>query len=69
MPIIGVGGIEPADDAGQKMLAGADYVQVYSGLIYHGPAMVRDIVSGLKKKTANYGSLAEALAAERSSAA
>ncbi len=66
VPIIGVGGIETADDAWQKMLAGADYVQIYSGLIYHGPEMIRDIVKGLQIKTKKYNSLAEALATERS---
>ncbi|MGH1428169.1 MAG: quinone-dependent dihydroorotate dehydrogenase [Arenicella sp.] len=65
VPIIGVGGIETADDAWQKMLAGADYIQIYSGLIYHGPGMIREIVSGLKAKTNKYNSLNEALAAER----
>ena len=65
VPIIGVGGIENADDAWDKLLAGADYVQIYSGLIYHGPNMIADIVSGLLEKTKNYTSLSEALAAER----
>ena len=65
VPIIGVGGIETADDAWNKMLAGADYVQVYSGLIYHGPKMVRDIVHGLQEKTQGYESLSAALAAQR----
>ncbi len=65
VPIIGVGGIETAEDAWQKMLAGADYVQVYSGLIYQGPEMIRDIVNGLKIKAAKHNSLSEALAAER----
>lgn len=53
--IIGVGGIKTADDAWDKMLAGADYVQIYSQFIYQGPAMVRDIVSGLKAKVEAHG--------------
>jgi dihydroorotate dehydrogenase len=65
VPIIGVGGIENSEDAWQKMLAGADYVQIYSGLIYHGPEMIRDIVKGLKVKSSKHSSLAEALASER----
>ena len=65
VPIIGVGGIENADDAWDKLLAGADYVQIYSGLIYHGPNMIADIVSGLLEKTKNYTSLSEALTTER----
>ena len=39
-PIIGVGGIMSADDAVTKMRAGADLVQIYTGLIYQGPALV-----------------------------
>jgi dihydroorotate dehydrogenase len=43
-PLIGVGGISSAD-AGRSMLAaGANLIQVYSGLIYEGPALVRDLV-------------------------
>lgn len=47
IPIIGVGGIDSFVAAKEKMLAGADLVQVYSGFIYHGPALVRDIVKNL----------------------
>lgn len=43
LPIIGVGGILSGDDAQEKMAAGADLVQVYSGLIYKGPGLVHDI--------------------------
>ncbi|MDA8453465.1 quinone-dependent dihydroorotate dehydrogenase [Acidovorax sp. GBBC 3334] len=39
-PIIGVGGILSAEDAVSKMRAGADVVQIYTGLIYEGPALV-----------------------------
>jgi len=42
-PLIGVGGISSATDALEKRQAGADLVQVYSGLIYRGPALVREI--------------------------
>ncbi len=44
LPIIGVGGITCADDAIEKLNLGADLVQVYSGLIYRGPSLLRDIV-------------------------
>lgn len=44
--IIGVGGIETAEDAQEKLEAGADLVQVYSGFIYEGPGMVRRILKG-----------------------
>ncbi|HSH71616.1 MAG TPA: quinone-dependent dihydroorotate dehydrogenase [Methylophilaceae bacterium] len=43
LPIIGVGGILSSADAVEKIAAGASLVQVYSGLIYRGPALVRDI--------------------------
>lgn len=55
VPIIGAGGIENGDDAWQKLLAGADYLQVYSGLIYHGPEMINTIVTELKQKITQLG--------------
>lgn len=42
--LIGVGGVSCGDDAQTKVDAGATLVQLYSGLIYHGPALVRDCV-------------------------
>lgn len=42
--LIGVGGISCANDAQEKLDAGATLVQFYSGLIYHGPALIRDCV-------------------------
>ena len=67
VPIIGVGGIENADDAWEKMVAGADAVQLYTALIYRGPAVVHDIVEGLKRRIAESGdaTLAQALARAR----
>lgn len=47
VPIIGVGGVFSADDAWEKLSAGASLVQVYTGLVYEGPAIARNIVSGL----------------------
>ncbi len=47
-PIIGVGGIEGADSAREKLEAGASLVQVYSCMIYKGPGLAREIVKGLK---------------------
>lgn len=47
LPIIGVGGIFSAEDAKEKLDAGAALVQVYSGLIYRGPGLIGDIVRGL----------------------
>ena len=45
--IIGVGGIDSAASAREKMEAGADLVQVYTGLVYKGPALVRNLLKGL----------------------
>ena len=50
VPIIGVGGVSNAQDAWEKMLAGADLVQVYSVLIFRGPGVVHDIVAGLVER-------------------
>jgi dihydroorotate dehydrogenase len=47
LPIIGVGGILTGADAVEKIAAGADLVQVYSGLIYQGPKLVHDICKTL----------------------
>ena len=47
LPIIGVGGILSGADATEKIAAGASLVQVYSGLIYRGPSLVRDICKTL----------------------
>ena len=47
LPIIGVGGIASSDDANEKLQAGASLVQVYTGFIYQGPELVKEIVNGL----------------------
>ena len=47
IPIIGVGGILNAEDARQKIDAGANLVQVYSGLIYRGPKLIPELVRAL----------------------
>jgi dihydroorotate dehydrogenase len=47
LPIIGVGGIMSAQDALEKLEAGAVLVQVYTGMIYAGPGLVRDILNCL----------------------
>jgi dihydroorotate dehydrogenase len=46
-PIIGVGGIHSAEDAKEKLDAGASLVQLYSGYIYEGPGLVKRIVEGI----------------------
>jgi len=48
IPIIGVGGISCAADAQAKIDAGAALVQIYTGLIYRGPALVREILAALE---------------------
>ena len=55
LPIIGVGGVFDADDAWAKILAGASLVQVYTGLVYEGPAIAKNIVSGLRQRIAQEG--------------
>ena len=49
-PIIGVGGIHSAEDALEKLNAGADLVQVYTGFIYEGPGLIKRINKALLKK-------------------
>jgi dihydroorotate dehydrogenase len=47
-PIIGVGGVMSAQDAVSKIRAGADVVQIYTGLIYRGPQLVSDAARAIK---------------------
>lgn len=47
IPIIGVGGIFTAEDAYEKIKAGASLVEIYTGLIYEGPGIVKKINKGL----------------------
>jgi dihydroorotate dehydrogenase len=67
VPIIGVGGIESADDAWDKLAAGAELVQVYTGFIYEGPAMIATLVNRLAEKVRgmNAASLTEAIRRQR----
>ena len=48
-PIIGVGGVMTAQDAVSKITAGADVVQIYTGLIYQGPALVAQAAAAMKR--------------------
>lgn len=50
IPIIGVGGILSAEDAQAKIAAGASLVQIYTGLIYRGPALVSECADALARK-------------------
>jgi dihydroorotate dehydrogenase len=55
MPIIGVGGIASAEDAYGHIRAGASLIELYTGLIYHGPRLVLRIKSGLRELLAGDG--------------
>lgn len=70
VPIIGVGGVETADDAWEKLVAGADLIQVYTGFIYQGPDLVREIVERLAERVRASGraTLADAVALARAQA-
>ena len=55
IPLIGVGGIFTAEDAWEKIAAGASLVQLYTGLIYQGPRIAREINEGLARILAREG--------------
>ena len=55
IPIIGVGGIFTAEDAWNKIIAGASIVQLYTGLVFEGPGIAKSIVKGLKKRVESEG--------------
>lgn len=50
LPIIGVGGIMSGNDAKAKIDAGADLIQLYTGLVYRGPALVRECATAIKSR-------------------
>jgi dihydroorotate dehydrogenase len=62
LPIIGVGGITNTRDAWDKLMAGADYLQIYTSFIYQGPEIIETIVKGLQARLEHYQcrSIAEA---------
>jgi dihydroorotate dehydrogenase len=55
VPIVGVGGIFSADDAYERIRAGASLLQLYTALIYEGPGVVSRIVRGLSRRLATDG--------------
>ncbi len=57
-PIIGVGGIMSADDAVTKLRCGADLVQLYTGLVYRGPALVGESAAAVAAARAKRGGIA-----------
>ncbi len=50
LPIVGVGGIMNAEDAWEKILAGATLLQAYAGFVFEGPGLTKSIVHGLHRK-------------------
>ena len=48
--LIGVGGISSGEDAVEKLNLGADLVQMYTGLVYHGPALVNDCLAAIARR-------------------
>ena len=57
LPLVGVGGVEDTATAWAKIEAGASLVQLYTALVYRGPGLVREIVTGLKRSQAGAGNV------------
>jgi dihydroorotate dehydrogenase len=55
IPLIGVGGISNADDAWERIRAGASLVQLYSAMVYEGPGIARTIATGLAQRLKREG--------------
>jgi len=55
MVLIGAGGIASAEDAWQKLRAGASLLQLYSALVYQGPQLIVDILQGLTDRLDEHG--------------
>ena len=66
IPLIGVGGISNADDAWERIRAGASLVQLYTAMVYEGPSVARRIALGLAErlKREGYANIAEAVGTE-----
>ncbi len=66
IPLIGVGGIANADDAWERIRAGASLVQLYTAMVYEGPGLVRRIAKGLAERVRREGfaNIAEAVGTE-----
>ena len=66
IPIIGVGGISTAEQAYEKIRAGASMIQVYTGMVYEGPAIARKINKGLLEllKRDGFSHISEAVGAD-----
>jgi dihydroorotate dehydrogenase len=55
LPIVGVGGIFNADDAWEKIAAGASLIQIYTGLVFEGPGIAKTVVAGLMRRMEKEG--------------
>ncbi|WP_394270497.1 quinone-dependent dihydroorotate dehydrogenase [Qipengyuania sp.] len=66
IPLIGVGGIARAEDAWERIRAGASLVQLYSAMVYEGPGLPRRIVRGIERlmRRDGFSSIAEAVGSE-----
>ena len=66
LPLVGVGGIATAEDAWERIRAGASLVQLYSAMVYEGPGIARRIVRGLEQlmRRDGFASVAEAVGSE-----
>jgi dihydroorotate dehydrogenase len=66
LPVVGVGGVSTAQGAYRKIRAGASLVQLYTGLVYRGPAIARDINRGLLEllERDGFASVADAVGAD-----
>jgi dihydroorotate dehydrogenase len=66
MPLIGVGGIATADDAWERIRAGASLVQLYTAMVYRGAGIARRIARGLAERVerAGFANIAEAVGTE-----
>jgi dihydroorotate dehydrogenase len=66
IPLIGVGGIATADDAWERIRAGASLVQLYTAMVYEGPGIARRIARGLAErlKSEGFANIAEAVGSE-----
>ncbi len=66
VPLVGVGGIASAEDAWERIRAGASLVQLYSAMTYAGPGIARSVTKGLERlmRRDGYTSIAEAVGSE-----
>ncbi len=64
--LIGIGGIDSAETAWKKIKAGANIIQIYTGLIYNGPDLVQEILKGLEERLEknNYKNISEIIGIE-----